>query len=277
MIKLHKQMQGFTLIELSIVIVIIGILMGGIVLGGQVLHASKITKLSSEISEISRAFLMFQETYNAFPGDYNGPGSTNLKKNGVVDTTPTCSDTTPYPYQDYSIWPAICPGNANGFLAGGESNYARNHVVYDGFLPIQYTQRDLAVTETVDNNTKVWGTFPTKVGGIDASSNNFFWLYREHVNPNSAPTPDQVTFNSERFNGIEMYFPSPKIAFEIDQKLDDGKPLSGKVGKPWWDWPCYNPTGSATDADASTAESTYQSYPINSDVGKCILFYDLSN
>ena len=58
------------MIELSIVIVIIGILVGGVVLGSKVMERARLAKVSSELSQIKQAFMMFDDTYISVPGDY---------------------------------------------------------------------------------------------------------------------------------------------------------------------------------------------------------------
>lgn len=64
----HRQ-QGFTLIEIAIVLVIIGVLLGGILKGQEMLSQSKIRAVEKELDGIAIAILGYQDRYKALPGD----------------------------------------------------------------------------------------------------------------------------------------------------------------------------------------------------------------
>ena len=61
---------GFSLIELSITLVIIAILIAGITSGSTLIKNAKINKLVAEISEIKANNQIFSTTYDAIPGDF---------------------------------------------------------------------------------------------------------------------------------------------------------------------------------------------------------------
>ncbi len=65
----RKGINGFTLVELSIVIVIVGLLVAGVVAGRGVVHTAKLQKVISDIDKIKLAINNFNLQYNAFPGD----------------------------------------------------------------------------------------------------------------------------------------------------------------------------------------------------------------
>lgn len=66
--------RGFTLIELSIVLVIIGLLVGGILVGQSLIDSAKISNFVSLISESDAAVNAFEAKYNGLPGDHKGFG-----------------------------------------------------------------------------------------------------------------------------------------------------------------------------------------------------------
>lgn len=66
---MKKFKQGFTLVELSIVLVIIGLLIGGILVAQSLIDSTKIHKLLSRIEQYQIATDLFKERYNYLPGD----------------------------------------------------------------------------------------------------------------------------------------------------------------------------------------------------------------
>ena len=60
---------GFTLIEVSIVLVIIGLLAGGVLVGRDLIEAAKIRQQITQIEQFKAAVNTFRAKYNALPGD----------------------------------------------------------------------------------------------------------------------------------------------------------------------------------------------------------------
>jgi prepilin-type N-terminal cleavage/methylation domain-containing protein len=79
---LYSKKLGFTLIELSVVMVIIGLIVGGVLLGKDLIRASEIRATISQIEQYNSAVRTFQTKYNGIPRDlkYTDAASANLYK-----------------------------------------------------------------------------------------------------------------------------------------------------------------------------------------------------
>ena len=64
-----RQQAGFTLVEIAIVLVIIGLLLGGVLKGQEIITNAKIKNLESDFNGISAAIYSYQDRYRAIPGD----------------------------------------------------------------------------------------------------------------------------------------------------------------------------------------------------------------
>src|SRR5512141_757875 len=117
-----RKQSGFTLIEIAIVLVIIGLLLGGVLKGQELITAARVRHLISQQDGIKAAFFGFQDRFRALPGDY-----------ASADTTLKC--------------PAMATclkGNGNGIIEGSaavvsgseqhEEILAWMHLASAGFL-----------------------------------------------------------------------------------------------------------------------------------------------
>jgi prepilin-type N-terminal cleavage/methylation domain-containing protein len=69
---MKTRQQGFTLVEIAIVLVIIGLLLGGILKGQEMITQAKIKSMISDFSGISAAYHGYNDRYRALPGDDPG-------------------------------------------------------------------------------------------------------------------------------------------------------------------------------------------------------------
>ncbi|MDO9386167.1 MAG: prepilin-type N-terminal cleavage/methylation domain-containing protein [Thiobacillus sp.] len=67
-----RRQSGFTLIEIAIVLVIIGLLLGGILKGQELITQGRIRNVGNDFQSVTAAINLYQDRYRALPGDDAG-------------------------------------------------------------------------------------------------------------------------------------------------------------------------------------------------------------
>ena len=67
-----QRQSGFTLIEIAIVLVIIGLLLGGILKGQELITQARIRNVGNDFQSVTAAINLYQDRYRALPGDDSG-------------------------------------------------------------------------------------------------------------------------------------------------------------------------------------------------------------
>lgn len=215
-------MRGFSLVELSIVLVILGLLTGGILTGQSLIRASELRAVTTEYQKHVAAVQTFRDKYFAIPGDMRNATSFW----GVLNATPATCRTTA------STSALTCDGTGDGQLVdtAGSIEFHRfwQHLANAGLIEGTYTGT-LAVTVA-------WSTTPG-VNVPRSKLSNSGWVGLTWP-ATSAPNAYNFTTNygnsftfgatvaDDYQNGAVL---KPEEAWNIDSKLDDGLPGRGKV------------------------------------------------
>ena len=182
-----RKQSGFTLIEIAIVLVIIGLLLGGVLKGQELITSARVRNLISQQDGVKAAYFGFLDRFRSLPGDYS------LASTNIANVA------------------AGANGNGNGqiqsILGGGtidEHIAVWDHLSKAGFINGSYTYAVLPETPA---------TVPA----------NPYVRYIQVINDNVYGTgAGAVRHNIKTGNQI----PSEILA-EIDRKIDDGNPVGG--------------------------------------------------
>ena len=87
-----RNSKGFTLVELAVVLVIIGIILGAVLKGGDLIDNAKEKQFKSEVSALTVAFYNYQDKYGRLPGDDDKAstrwtGASDGDKSGLIGFT----------------------------------------------------------------------------------------------------------------------------------------------------------------------------------------------
>jgi prepilin-type N-terminal cleavage/methylation domain-containing protein len=254
-----KWKEGFTLIELSIVLTIIALVVGGVLVGQDLIKHAAIRAEITQIEQLNTACNTFVAKYNYLPGDIPAAAAAaaGLQPRGQY----------------------AGEGDGNGVIEGVSANAPNSNA---GWLqwgePVMFWV-DLSTAQLID------GTFntatptytstqqppnqflpPAKIGG-----GNYIYVYSGGL---SYQTPNNINyFGLSAVSYINNSCPScldsnPGLtvgqAYAIDKKIDDGSPQSGNVTAAYISfstplyagassgWPTYYPTTAATPGSSTT-------------------------
>ena len=191
---------GFTIVELTIVLVVIGLLLSGILKGQELINGAKIRAIVDRQSSLNIAWDQFVDRYGAKPGDYAG---------------------TDIPYATLS------PTGGNSVVELGESALAMEHLALaqmikncpqciggarDGVIP---PSAENSLTNQYGGVISIWHNGP-----LDSVTGAPYYAIRR--SDDSRPRPNRLQIHT----GPRI--PSNILA-EVDRKIDDGLANSGRM------------------------------------------------
>jgi prepilin-type N-terminal cleavage/methylation domain-containing protein len=220
--------RGFTLIELSIVLIIIGLIVGGVLLGRDLIRGSEMQAVISETEMLLSGTQNFKTKYKALPGDMPNATSFWGIQAGATGNDDVC-------YLSVSTSVATCNGNGDEMITGGYTNTGLHepgryfqHLANAGMIRGQYTGvRGLYATETRYAGVNVMkSTIPgAHYNVIQAAPPAASTLSFEHPMQHILETTGNKTLAAS----ATRYLMTPAELLIVDTKIDDGKPAFGMI------------------------------------------------
>lgn len=133
---MKKQQGGFTLVEIAIVLVIIGLLLGGVLKGQELITQAKIKNVANDLNGMAAAIYGYQDRYKAFPGDddkassrWSGAGNGNHdgKLSGSFNSKTDTDETRIF-------WNHL---RLAGFIGGDTTSLAQPQNAVGGIIGVQ--------------------------------------------------------------------------------------------------------------------------------------------
>ncbi len=191
---MQRNQSGFTLVEIAIVLVIVGLLLGGILKGQELVQNAKVRNIADQQNAIKAAYYAFQDRYRALPGDYVAAGA------NIPNVAPATNG----------------DGNAQIGVSGAASNepvYAWHHLTNAGFISCSECAAQAAPPAA-----------PSAANSPSNANGGVMAIVFDNVYNNGLLGTGNNTNNLKSGSQI----PSNILA-EVDRKIDDGNPRTGTL------------------------------------------------
>ncbi len=201
--------DGFTLIEIAIVVVIIGLLLGGVLKGQEMIRSARAHNIADQGNAVKAAILGFTDRYRALPGDYDA-ATTNIpgiSTDGDIGGNGDGNSRIGYNDSNSAGTPEVTNRQA-------EAGLAWHHLAQGGFISGSFDGE--SITDE-DDWTCSSGTCMT-----NAFQAPLFLIYDDEQ------YGDTEASDTSQFNQLWSGKLIPiEIIAELDRKVDDGNPHTG--------------------------------------------------
>jgi prepilin-type N-terminal cleavage/methylation domain-containing protein len=195
----RQRQSGFSLVEIAIVLVVVGLFIGGVLRGQELIASARVRNVIDQVRAVQVAYYGFQDRYNALPGDLTTEQALTVNINAAPGL--------------------VSPGD--GWVPIDDSQQFFNNVAHGGFIvctPCRIKQTTASNPTADFSPTNLYGqpigfAYPSVVPNTNVLG-AYYWSTAANEG-----TKAMVTTGGS--------IDSKSLA-EMDRKIDDGSPSSGQ-------------------------------------------------
>lgn len=259
--------RAFSLVELAIVLVILGLITGGILSGKALIRGAGLKSIPQNLANYEKAVGLYRDTYKALPGDH-------ARATQIWGSVGGGSAQCVTPITDVGTGTETCNGNGDGVIGGVaaaqryENHRFWQHLSNAGMIEGRYTG--------VQGSGGLFHVVPGTNAPMTSLSRDSGYSYWNIGNiTNTAHASNFVGDYSQMFqvgmknstNRTLVSLFRPKEVWSIDVKVDDGVPAYGKIRQYKGTYAIYGVNCTTSD-DPDAAK-----YLMTSEVIGCSLIY----
>ncbi len=225
-------MRGFSLLELSMVLIILALIISGVIAGQTLLRSAELRRVMEDADAHRKNLYAFRTKFEAYPGDFARASDVWAAADGGTGSTTSCYNVDSRTLTNNR---GTCNGNGDGYIfspnptaVGTESNiwyYSERFRAWQQLASAGMGGGRLAGRTLGANSWDVSIEQNVPRGPLE----NSYWQF---AGTSFALTSDPHYFDTASAQNILWLggaLLSPEEAAQIDSKLDDGFPATGKV------------------------------------------------
>ena len=193
---MNKRQKGFTLVEIAIVLIIIGLLLGGILKGQELINSARVRNLADQNAAVQTAYYGFIDRYRQVPGDWLATEATRA----IGKTVNT---------------PASGSGVGNGRV---DNNFAEAAAVWEQLARAEFLSGGFTPPTRAPDSEEAYA----KNVPLNAFNGPLILTQNQSYTDDDATPPARLNLHLGRNIPVN-------IARELDVKIDDGLPNTGSL------------------------------------------------
>lgn len=215
----RKIVHGFTLVEIAIVLVVIGLLIGGVLRGNELMNSARASSIISQQKSMQTAFYGFVDRFKIVPGDMNGTQALLINNFAA---------------------PAVSAGDGNVMLEDSPAFF--NNLTQAGFIVCSACSSSSVMTPGAAGVAATYTPPTSGLSSVNSPVNVYgqavIFYFNNGATVGSTPVAGSSAAGGISFLGDPAEGGKPllltggalssRMLAEIDRKTDDGSPSGGQ-------------------------------------------------